>query len=276
MTTSVPNDEPGGYVMYETTQPPKRGGTIALIAMAAGLIGAIACLLLAGGVWAGRSWANDKVDEVTASVTAVIDNGGSVVDTVTERLNTISANLDQITAQAAAVANNPTPTEADEGTLRASLQDLGTRYDEIHASYEDLSVKIQGAIDGLASLQKVFGSLDPLVQTLNDAFTTVDQRIATLDATITDVRTSVQNAQALPAMAKSIVAGRLTDAVSKLSDSVGQLGGRIDKLRAQVNEINDKAHNYLTLGAIAGTVLFLWLFLVHAGLFHYARRARRA
>jgi len=150
MSTSVPDDQAGGYVTYGTPpEPAKKGGTIALIAMIAGLIGAIACLLLAGGVWAGRAWAGDKVDQVTTSVITIIENGNSVVDTVTTRLNTVSAGLDAIAAQAALVANNPTPTEADEGTLRASLQNLGTRYDEIHTNYVDLSVKIEGALDGL-------------------------------------------------------------------------------------------------------------------------------
>ena len=80
MSTSVPNNQASGQTTHGYVAPPKRGGTVALIAMIAGLIGAIACLLLAGGVWAGRSLANDKVDQVTASVIAVIDSGGSLVN----------------------------------------------------------------------------------------------------------------------------------------------------------------------------------------------------
>src|SRR5262249_6423302 len=157
-------------------------------------------------------------------------------------------------------------TEADEGTLRASLQNLGTRYDEIHANYVELSGKIQAALGGLAPVERLFPSVSDAVDTLNQVFTTVDQKVATLDSTITDIRGTIQDAQALPATAKSIVSGRLSDAVSNVSESVGQLGGRIDNLRAHVNEINDKAHSYLTLGAAGVTVLFVWLFLVHVGL----------
>lgn len=276
MSTMFPSDHIDGNVTYETAPPPKPGGKIALIAMIGGLIGAIACLLLAGGVWVGRSAANDKVDQVAASVTTVVEGGGTVVDTVTTKLDAVTASLDLISAQAAAVANTATPSDADEGTLRASLQNLGTRYDDIHASYEDLRVKIEGALDGLATVQKFFPSMETSVDTLNQVFTTVDQAVATLDANITDIRASIQNAQALPATAKSIVAGKLSTAVSTVSDAVGRLGGRIDNLKQDIRQIHDKAINYITYGAVGGTFVLIWVFLVNVGLFHYARRARRA
>jgi methyl-accepting chemotaxis protein len=257
------------------TQSP-RARRWAAAAMGAGVIGAIVSLVLIGVVWFGHGWATNKVDGVTASVTEVLDRGKVVIDLVEGRLDDISANLAEVSSDAATVAANATPTEAEVGTLRARLQGVGERYDKLHAGYLELREKLQGALDGLDAIGKLVPQVKSIAQTLEDAFVSLDTRISNLDSTVQDIRNATQNAAALPATARSIVAGKLATVVSDASAAVGQVSARIGTAQQRVAQLGDDIGGYATIGAGVATAVLLWLFLVHVGLFAFARRVRNA
>ena len=248
----------------------------AAAAMGAGVVGAIVSLVLIGVVWFGHGWTTNKVDGVTASVIEVLDRGKVVVDLVQGRLDDISANLAEVSSDAATVAANAAPTEAEIGTLRARLQGVGERYDKLHAGYIELSEKLQGALDGLDAIGKLVPQVKSISQALEDAFVSLDTRITNLDSTVQDIRNATQDAAALPATARSIVAGKLSTVVSDASTAVGQVSARIGTAQQRVAQLNDNIGGYATIGALVGTLVLLWLILVHVGLFAYARRFRNA
>ena len=200
-----------------------------------------------------------------------------MVDTVTTKLDTVTASLDLISAQAAAVANNPTPTDADEGTLRASLQNLGTRYDDIHANYEDLRVKIEGALDGLATVQKFFPSMEIVGRYPQPGVH--DGRPGCRHPGLDHHGHPCLHPER-PGTPGNGQVDRCRQAFRLPSPLFRtQLGGSeaaSTTSRRTSGRSTTRPINYITLGAVGGTFVLIWLFLAHVGLFHYARRARRA
>jgi hypothetical protein len=273
----VPGTPTTAYLAESPTSPSgksKRVRRWATVAMVAGLVGAIVSVVLLGGVWVARGYATDKVDGVTASINEALNSGLAVTQTVSSRLDDVASSLSQASADAAALAATATPSQAEADSLVGKIQDLGARYDTFRANYLELREKVLGALSGLTSIERLVPQIQPVTDALTDAFNTLDGILTKLDGVVANVRSAVQNVAALPDTARSLAAGTVANVVTNASTAVQGVTDRITSVQTRVNQLHDDVSNYFLWAAIAGTVAAIWLFLVHVGLFAFARRVR--
>jgi hypothetical protein len=243
----------------------------------AGAIGIVLSVLLAVGVLLGRGWAVDTVDQLAGRVDQGIDRAIAPLTTASTVVGDVSQRIGDVATAADAVAALPAPQNDKIAALQSKLQALGNRYLELRASYADLRQNIADAISRLQAIDRVLPGVS-LPQGPIDKLQELDAKIQQVDAAIMDVMGADLAGTAVDQVAGRI-AGRAREAESNLSGVSDRLGGvatDLQDLQTNLASYASTAKTAITLGAIGGAIVFLWLAFVHLVLFRVSRRLWQA
>jgi hypothetical protein len=257
------------------TSTQRRRPRLGLVAIVLGIIGAILCVVLVGGVWFGQGWAGDHIRSAEAAVNDTLDVGLQATTAVVSRLDQRTADMRQIEAAASTVAADPTATDAAVGAVGDKVVNLANAWDDVHAKYTDLRAKVQGILDIVQGLGRIAPNL-PDTSGLTSAIDALDAGVTRIDTAVSNARNAVGNVTALRASIKELVSGTIADAMTQASSFGHQVADRIQALQAKVSNTADQAVTAVTLAAVVVTLVLAWGVVLHLALWALGRRWRAA
>jgi hypothetical protein len=232
----------------------RRRRTASVALQVVGVVGFAVCVILAVLVLLGRGWAVDQVDSVSTSLNAALDKGMPVLEAATEKVATVSDQVQKLSDLSATLAATDTPAPGAAQSLSARLSVVSQRYGELRAGYADARSSIVSALDRLEALSRFApgisvpqGPIDALAR-LDEAIRGVDAQIATLvgDGDTTLVQATAQ---------------RVSTASTQLLATLGQVSTRLDDAETRLTEAGAKVDTTMSSITTGITVLALLIVL---------------
>jgi DNA repair ATPase RecN len=158
--------------------------------------------------------------------------------------------------------------EAVNDLTQAIDRELGDVYRQFREAWVTLYTRVETTMDTLERLQQTVPPLRA-VSLPRAELEAIDQRARQLDDALRGVRDRVSSAvEPVTSAVQALVDGlhRAEDGVSALAESVSSFESRFQGMRAAVLDARSTALGWLTAGAIALTLVFVYLALAHVAL----------
>jgi hypothetical protein len=158
--------------------------------------------------------------------------------------------------------------EAVNDLTQAIDRELGDVYRQFREAWVTLYTRVETTTDTLERLQQTVPPLR-VVSLPRAELEAIDQRARQLDEALRGVRDRMSSAvEPVTSAVQALVDGlhRAEDGVSALAESVSSFESRFQGMRAAVLDARSTALGWLTAGAIALTLVFVYLALAHVAL----------
>lgn len=256
-----------------STQPRSRKPAAAKIA---GIVGIVICLVIIVIVWFSLGTVSRAVDNLGTTVNSGFGRAITATDSVAGGLNDAAASIDQMRADAVALAANANPDTPRLDALQARLGQFADKYRDLRVRYADAR---ENVVTVTSSVQRV-AELIPGVRVpegAGDNLTAVDDKLKAIDDAIVSTWTSVSDAQPGKAVADAL-AGRATplkDALTAAAAAVTSLSTNLAAVQTRADNTVDGIRTILLLAAIALSLLFIWVLALNIALWLLGRAWQR-
>jgi hypothetical protein len=247
---------------------PRTAGRIAAVA------GAVVCLAVIIAAWFGRSIANNAVDGVSGSVDGAIDRAITATQSV-------SAQLDSASAEAASIATAANEAASNPGTDGLALTAVSDRLDGFTSAYERLRTAYTDVRENAASALASMDALASFIPGVSvpqepvDRLAAVDQNIRALDDAVGAIQPTGQQ---VTAAAQTAAASAIATGATYVQGAIDRAAARVDGLTAELQSVQTSAdnaanavRNVVLIAALAISILFVWVLLLNLSLWRFAR-----
>ena len=260
-----------------TAAPLPRRPSLGLAAETAGVIGAVACVLLIAGLWLGRGWLGDRADALTAASVRAVERATERSDVAITALETLASQTDGIEASARQVAGDPAATSETLQALVTRLAPIMSAYTTTRDTYVSLREGVATALDAVQRIDRFVRAVD-VPDNLGTALATIDDRLTAIDSAVTGVAQTGAAATGVSEGATVLAnqAAAMSDAL-RMAEDVGrtvQVG--LADLQAQLASATATLDDLVGYTAIGLTVVLIWVTLLNLALWALGRRWRAA
>lgn len=244
------------------------------LAVILGVIGCIACLVVALGGWVVRPMVSDKAHEIVALVDEGITKADTLAQTADGHLTDISGKLTTIQGLLTSVANSPIVDTAVGTRIRDAISGF------IEGPYANVKTDVSGLLTQVESLSNTVQRLDAAIPGLElpgivtGTVDDVAQKLTTLDQTVTSIDqiagNGVTTSQQVQGIADQV--GQINDIIGVVQPALGQARTEMADVQTRLVGVNDRIDRNLTIIAALVTIFFVWIALLHILLFQQGRR----
>ena len=274
-----PEATPAPDVAPLAAPPPrarKRDRVFGTIGQVVGVVGLVACLVLALGVVLARGWAVGTVDDVAAAAVVQVAKVEPLLGQASAKVGEISGRVSTVADIAAGIATAPNPVPGLTDGLRTGLAGVSERYETLRSNYTAVREALVSVGDRLETLDRLVPAIS-IPQGPTDALAALDARLGEFDANVSGLLTidpgqgPIRTAAAAVAEKAAEVDARIDEIQAKIGDvqdRVSALGGRISDAAGTIKTV-------ITIGAIGTILLLLYFALLHWVLFRHSGEIRR-
>jgi outer membrane murein-binding lipoprotein Lpp len=244
------------------------------LATALGVIGVAVCLVVAVGVWVVRPPVTNKTHEIAAIATDGLQKVSDLTDVAAARLTTVSESLGNITSLLDSVATSPLVDTA----VGTKVRDLVSGF--VEGPYASLHQDVAGLRERLTSISDVVRRLDAAIPgielpgVVTDTIDSVDEKLTNLDTTVATVNqiagNGVTTGQQVTALSTQV--GQIQEVVDAIVPALGTAKAQVAEARTKVDHVSDQVDGWITLGALGGSIVFIYLALLNVLLYKQGRR----
>jgi len=273
MSEPAPTAATGPKFQPVSTQPQSRKPVAAKIA---GIVGIVICIVIIVVVWFSLGTVSRAVDNLGTTVNSGFDRAITATNTVAAGFTQAAASIDQIRADAAALAANANPDTPRLDALQARLGQFADKYRDLRVRYADARENVVAATSSVQRIAELIPGVR-VPEGAGDKLTAVDDKLKAIDAAIVATWTSVSDAQPGKAVADAL-AGRATplqDALTAAATAVTGLSTNLEGVQARADSTIDGIRTILLLAAIALSLLFLWVLALNIALWLLGRAWQR-
>jgi len=216
------------------------------------------------------------VDNLGTTVNSGFDRAITATDSVAAGFTQAAASIDQIRADAAALAANANPDTPRLDALQARLGQFADKYRDLRVRYADARENVVAATSSVQRIAELIPGVR-VPEGAGDKLSAVDDKLKAIDAAIVATWTSVSDAQPGKAVADAL-AGRATplqDALTAAATAVTGLSTNLEGVQARADSTVDGIRTILLLAAIALSLLFLWVLALNIALWLLGRAWQR-
>ena len=273
MSEPAPTAATGPKFQPVSTQPRSRKPVAAKIA---GIVGIVICIVIIVVVWFSLGTVSRAVDNLGTTVNSGFDRAITATNTVAAGFTQAAASIDQIRADAAALAANANPDTPRLDALQARLGQFADKYRDLRVRYADARENVVAATSSVQRIAELIPGVR-VPEGAGDKLSAVDDKLKAIDAAIVATWTSVSDAQPGKAVADAL-AGRATplqDALTAAATAVTGLSTNLEGVQARADNTVDGIRTILLLAAIALSLLFLWVLALNIALWLLGRAWQR-
>ena len=273
MSEPAPTAATGPKFQPVSTQPQSRKPVAAKIA---GIVGIVICIVIIVVVWFSLGTVSRAVDNLGTTVNSGFDRAITATNTVSAGFTQAAASIDQIRADAAALAANANPDTPRLDALQARLGQFADKYRDLRVRYADARENVVAATSSVQRIAELIPGVR-VPEGAGDKLTAVDDKLKAIDAAIVATWTSVSDAQPGKAVADAL-AGRATplqDALTAAATAVTGLSTNLVAVQDRADNTVDGIRTILLLAAIALSLLFLWVLALNIALWLLGRAWQR-
>jgi len=244
---------------------------------AVGVIGVVACNGLAPLLWLLRSNLRGRAGDLLAVPTAGLEAAGMLTESVASWLEDARLRVEGIKAKADELARAPDVDPAAATDLATAIDGFITGpYATLRTVYSGLRERTQAAGDLLGGVAKAVPVL-AIGGGIAERLQAIDARMREIDASITMIGGLGPAGLAEPGVAASVAerAVAAEEHVRVIGELLAEVEAWLDASRDQVAEADRRTGRYLTVGAVVGTALALFVAWLNVLLFQQGRRWSR-
>jgi hypothetical protein len=256
-----------------STQPRSRKPAAAKIA---GIVGVVICIVIIVIVWFSLGTVSRAVDNLGTTVNTGFGRAITATDTVAGGLNDAAATIDQIRADAVALAANANPDTPRLDALQARLGQFADQYRDLRLRYADARENVVAVTTSVQRVAEIIPGVR-VPEGAGDRLTAVDDKLKAIDDAIVSTWTAVSNAEPGKAVADAL-AGRATpvkDALTAAATAVTGLSTNLESVQSQADSTIDSIRTILLIAAVALSVLFIWVLALNIALWLLGRAWER-
>jgi hypothetical protein len=247
------------------------------LAMALGVIGFIASLLLATGVWVVKPNFQARVDGLFAQADSGLQRAATLTDNVQARLAEVTGRVDDIKTRTDAFAAAPVLDGTVATAIATTITDfVSGPYANLRSEYAALKERVTNVGESLQALDNAVPAIT-LPGTARERLQEIDAQFVQIDAQVTAIGEATAEGLPVPGVAARI-SGLVAQAQTFLTgivDRVNEVEARLQQTRDRLTSANESIRTGLTLSAAAVTILGLYLAGLHILLFQQGRRWTR-
>lgn len=260
-----------------TSSGPSRRPTLGLVAMIAGALGALVCVLAIVVLVSGRTWVQERVDVLQGSAAQTLEQAVAVGDQAIEGLQSASQTVTEIKTQAESLAANPALDEVALNALQQRLAPLTERYGNLRERYVTFREKATSFGDTVRRLERLIPGLD-LPEAPGDLVNTIDEVLTGLDQAANDIssRAAERTGGSATATAIAAAATQLEQGLANATTLATNIRTNVEEMKGSVAGVSDHVGLWLTYGTVAGVLLFIWILVLNLALIALGRRWRAA
>lgn len=260
-----------------TSSGPSRRPTLGLVAMIAGALGALVCVLAIVVLVSGRTWVQERVDVLQNSAAQTLEQAVAVGDQAIEGLQSASQTVTEIKTQAESLAANPALDEVALNALQQRLAPLTERYGNLRERYVTFREKATSFGDTVRRLERLIPGLD-LPEAPGDLVNTIDEVLTGLDQAANDIssRAAERTGGSATATAIAAAATQLEQGLANATTLATNIRTNVEEMKGSVAGVSDHVGLWLTYGTVAGVLLFIWILVLNLALIALGRRWRAA
>ena len=247
------------------------------LAMALGVIGIVAGIALAAGVWVIKPDIQARAHELVAAADRGLERATVLTDSVTTELADASARVGDVKARADELVAAPVVDPAVAASLSTTITDfVSGPYATLRGEYTALRERVSTVGEALRALDNAIPAVE-LPGTVTERLQEVDARLVEIDSAI--IALSEAGIQVL---SEPGVGGRIAERAATAQEILEAVGGvvtdvdvRLEEARARLVSTEDQIATLLTAGAGVGTLFGLYLAGLNVLLFQQGRRWSR-
>jgi hypothetical protein len=247
------------------------------LAMALGVIGIVASIALAAGVWVIKPDIQARADELLAAVDDGLTRATTLTGTVTAELADASARVGEVKARADELVAAPVVDPAAAASVSTSISEfVRGPYSTLRGEYVALRERVSTVGESLRALDAAIPAIE-LPGTLSARLQQIDERLVEIDSTIVALSEAGIQVLAEPGIAGRVSerAGSAEEILQAAGELVTDVEGRLDQARDRLASAGDRIGTLLTAGAGIGALAGLYLAGLHVLLFQQGRRWSR-
>lgn len=259
-----------------STRPrPARRPVLGLIAEVFGLIGVAVGILGLGGLWFVKGWMDAGIDDGLSAARTAIERSAVKADQAAERLEARATEVDEVAAEALALAAMPDPTAGIIAAVADRLSGVADRYVETRDWYVEVRDQALGVLDVLDWIDSVVPSID-LPDGPRELLVAIDGGVQELDAAVTSLSQAGSTRIGLTDAAGTVA--RTADEISSGLRETADIARRADEALLAFSETLARAAERLTalIGLVIGaaSLVLLYGIVLHLALWAIGRRWR--
>ena len=247
------------------------------LASAIGLIGIFFCNALTPLFWVLRANLRQRSRDLLAIPDAGLEGALAVTIRVSDWLGDASVGIADIQAKADALALAPSvdPAAADDlaAAIDAFIAGPHARLQTFYAGLRDLALTVSDTLKGIGQAVPMLA----IASSIGDRLQAIDVRMRELDAQIIALGQLGPAGLVAPGVA-SRVSERATEAgerIARIGELITELEAWLHDSQARVVAADRRAGRWLTIGAVVGTALSLFVAGLNVLLFQQGRRWSR-
>jgi hypothetical protein len=247
------------------------------IASAIGVVGVVVSNGLAFLVWVLRSSLRGRARDLLAIPEGGLDAAIELAGTATDWIDEMAAGLGDVKAKADDLATAPVVDAAAATGLVASIDSFASGpYATVRVVYAALRERATGVGDALHGLGRSVPLLT-LPELAVERLHAIDASLEDFDASVTRLSEAGAADLAQPGVAARVSegAGAAQEKLAIVGEVVTDVGAVMQDGRRRLDETDRRISRYLTAGAVAGTLLSLFLAGLNVLLFQQGRRWSR-
>jgi chromosome segregation ATPase len=260
-----------------TSSGRSRRPTLGLVAVIAGALGVLLCVLAIVAMVTGRTWVQERVDVLQNGAQQTLEQAIAVGDQAIEGLQAGSQTVTEIKTQAESLAANPALDEVALNALQQRLAPLSERYGNLRERYVTFREKATTFGDTVRRLERLVPGLD-LPEAPGDLVNTIDEVLTGLDQAANDIssRAAERSGASATATAIATAATRLEEGLANATQLATNIRANVAEMEDSVKGVTDHVGMWLTYGTAAGVLFFLWILVLNLALIALGRRWRAA
>jgi methyl-accepting chemotaxis protein len=247
------------------------------LASATGLAGIIVSNGLASLIWALKFNLQGRVHHLIGLPDTGLERAFELAETAASRLADVSAQIGDIQAKADALASVPVADAAAAADLASAVNSfVSGPYADFRATYVALRERASTISETLRGLGSAIPTLT-LPGVVVERLQAIDARLEEIDASMTSLAAAGADGLSRPDIAARVSqgAGAAQERIDTLAELVTDLGARMQETRERLAERDRRITRLLTAGALAGSILSLFIAGLNVLLFQQGRRWSR-
>jgi hypothetical protein len=244
------------------------------LAMALGVIGVVASIALASGLWVIKPEIQARAHELVAAVDGGLERATVLTDTVATELADASARVGDLKARADELVAAPVVDPAVAASLSTTITDfISGPYATLRTQYAALRERVSTVGEALTALDRAIPAIT-LPGTVTERLQEIDARLVEIDSTIVTLSEAGIQVLSEPGVAARISehAATAQEVLSAAEEVVTDVEARLEETQGRLAGVDDTIATVLTAGAGLVTLVGLYLAGLHVLLFQQGRR----
>jgi hypothetical protein len=242
------------------------------VATALGIIGLIAGIGLAAGVWVIKPNIDVRIDGLVTAADSGLDRAGDLVDRVEIKMDDLTGRVTGIRSRVDALAAAPLDGPLATSLATAITDFVSGPYAGWRADYSAMRERVMNVGESLTALDNAIPAVQ-LPGTARERLQEIDATLVDLDAQVMALGQSAATGFSGPGILDRVSEriGQAEAWLATVNQKVTDLGTRLEEARTRLATVQTNVSNVLTLGA--GGLSIFWLYFAALNLL-LAKRGR--